>query len=528
MTPRLLAAALAASVLTTPAPLASAAPPERPNVLFIAVDDLKPAIGVFGDPMAVTPNIDALAARGTVFLNAHCQQAVCAPSRVSLLTGLRPDTTEVWDLKTEMRAALPDVVTLPQAFKNAGYASVGMGKIFDPRSAGGRKSMDAISWSEPFVHVNAPADETYSYRDPAVIARIEQVRASTEMPRGYNKQLELIFPEGKPSVDAADVSDETYFDGAMTEVAKERLSGFADSGESFFLAVGFKKPHLPFNAPQIYWDLHDRAAFPLPSVTTAPEGAPDFATQPGWELRSNYDAPAEGPISEDQQRELIHGYYAATSYIDAQVGELMETLDAEGLADNTIVVLWGDHGWHLGDHAMWCKHTNYEQATRSPLLFVVPGIDAPPATNASPVEFVDVYPTLLDLAGIPLDESHGHSGDLHGTSLRPILTSSADRVKDVAVSQYPRGGGKNVFMGYAYRTDRHRLVRWRAREHRNQHPVGGAVESVELYDYQEDPLETRNLAADPAYADVLADLHEIADRHHDSLIADAPAVAPSP
>ena len=393
----LAAAALAAPLL---APASAAAQPDRPNVLFIAVDDLKPAIGAFGDAAAVTPNIDALSARGTVFLNAHCQQAVCGPSRVSLLTGLRPDTTKVWDLKTEMRDELPGVVTLPQAFKNAGYASVGMGKIYDPRSAGGRRSMDRASWSEPFVQVDAPADDTYGYRDPEVVGRVEAMKAAGDLPRGYNKQLKIVFPDGKPATDAADVPDEAYFDGALTEVAKERLSGFAGSGEPFFLAVGFKKPHLPFNAPQRYWDLYEREAFELAGVTSAPAGAPEWAPQPGWELRSNYDVPADGPISEDKQRELIHGYYAATSYIDAQVGELVEALDAEGLAENTIVVLWGDHGWHLGDHDIWCKHTNYEQSTRSPLLFVAPGIDGQPAENASPVEFVDVYPTLLDLAGI--------------------------------------------------------------------------------------------------------------------------------
>ena len=511
----LTAAALAASAL---APAASAAAPEdRPNVLFIAIDDLKPAIGAFGDDVAVTPNIDALAARGTVFLNAHCQQAVCAPSRVSLLTGLRPDTTMVWDLKTQMRAALPDVVTLPQAFKNAGYAAVGMGKIYDPRSVDGRRNMDTPSWSEPFIGVDAPAEETYGYRDPEVVAHVEQMRESQDMPRGYNKQLEIIFPDGKPATDSADVPDGDYFDGAMTEVAKERLTGYAESGEPFFLAVGYKKPHLPFNAPQTYWDLYERDAMELAEVKTAPEGAPDWAPQPGWELRSSYDAPDEGPIPEDKQRELIHGYHAATSYIDAQVGELIDTLDAEGLAENTIVVLWGDHGWHLGDHDIWCKHTNYEQSTRSPLLFVAPSLDNGGVKNDSPVEFVDIYPTLLELAGIEADDSHGVDGELHGTSLVPILDGSADRVKDIAVSQFPRGNGKQAKMGYAYRSDHHRLVRWRQQDAKRANETDGELVAVELYDYQDDPLETRNLADDPAYAETLAAMTAIAETHRESV-----------
>ncbi len=496
-------------------PPASAAEPalqrDRPmNVLFIAVDDLKPLIGAFGDEKAVTPNMDRLAAKGAAFTNAHCQQAVCAPSRVSLLTGLRPDTTKVWDLKTEFRAALPDVVTLPQRFKMSGYQSVGMGKIYDPRSAGGRRSMDAVSWSEPFLKVDAPADDTFGYRDPAVVAHVAEAKQSPDWPRGYGKQLDFAFPDGKPATDKADVPDEAYEDGAMTEVAKQRLAGFAKSGESFFLAVGFKKPHLPFNAPAKYWDLYDRDSFELATVTAAPEGAPDYAPQPGWELRSNYDVVDEGPIPEAKQRELIHGYYAATSYIDAQVGELLDTLEAEGLAENTLIVLWGDHGWHLGDHDIWCKHTNYEQATRSPLIVVDPRLTGG-LRNASPVELVDVFPTLLDLAGIE------HDGPLHGASLAPILRGDAQRVKEVAVSQYPRGGGGNARMGYAYRTDRYRLVRWREQNAKRDGETNGPINAVELYDYEVDPLETRNLADDPDYADVRAELEALADEHRTTM-----------
>ncbi|MEO1237898.1 MAG: sulfatase-like hydrolase/transferase, partial [Planctomycetota bacterium] len=235
------------------APGAFGEPADRPNVLFIAVDDLKPAIGVFGDPVAQTPHMDRLAARGTAFVNAHCQQAVCAPSRISLLTGLRPDTTRVWDLRTRFRDHLPDVVTLPQRFKQAGYASVGMGKIFDFRSVDDPKAMDAVSWTEPFEGVAAPANETFSYRKPETVRHIEATLAELDdLPRGWNQQLELIFPEGKPAFERADVPDSEYQDGAMADLAVERLARFAESGESFFLAVGFKKPHLPFNAPQRY------------------------------------------------------------------------------------------------------------------------------------------------------------------------------------------------------------------------------------------------------------------------------------
>lgn len=478
-----------------------------PNVLFIAVDDLKPLIGAFGDEHAVTPNLDRLAARGTAFLNAHCQQAVCAPSRVSLLTGLRPDTTKVWDLKTQFRAALPDVVTLPQRFRQAGYESVGMGKIYDPRSAGGRNKMDAASWSEPFHNIDSADSATFSYQNPETVAHIEAKRAAlADLPKGYDKQLKAIFPEGKPATDRADVPDSTYHDGAMTDYAIGRLAGYRDNDQPFFLAVGFKKPHLPFNAPEKYWQLYDRAALPMPTYTQAAEGAPDYAGQPGWELRSNYDVPKDGPISEDKQRELIHGYYAATSYIDAQVGRLLDALDANGQAEHTIIVLWGDHGWHLGDHDMWCKHTNYEQATRSPLIIVAPGVGQVGTKSHAPVEFVDVYPTLLDLASIE------PAGDLHGVTLRPIMEDPSAFVKDFAVSQYPRGGGKNAMMGYAFRSDRYRLVQW-LKVGSRVGDINAPLVDSELYDYEADPLETRNLIDDPAYAEVRADMEAKAEAY---------------
>lgn len=480
---------------------------EKPNVLFIAIDDLKPLINSFGDENAITPNMDRLAANGTAFLNAHCQQAVCAPSRVSLLLGLRPDTTKVWDLKTQFRPILPDVVTLPQRFVNAGYTTVGMGKIYDPRSAGGRKHMDKASWSEPFINIDSPADQTMSYLNPNTVAHIEKVKSETDkMPKNYEKRLKLIFPDGKPSTDRADVPDNAYHDGAMADQAIERLGGFAESGESFFLAVGFKKPHLPFNAPEKYWQMYDREALPMAEFTDAPEGAPDYAPQPGWELR-NYDVVDDGPIPMAKQRELIHGYYAATSYIDAQVGRLLDALDQQGLADDTIVVLWGDHGWHLGDHDIWCKHTNYEQATRSPLIISAPGVGQAGAKSHAPVEFVDVYPTLLDLAGLE------PQGELHGVSLRPIMDDPEASVKAFAVSQYPRGGGNKQRMGYAFRTERYRLVQWIMFDMDAGEAEGERL-ATELYDYEKDPLETKNLADDPAYAEIRAMMEAHADAFH--------------
>ncbi|MEL6310881.1 MAG: sulfatase, partial [Pseudomonadota bacterium] len=441
---------LVAALVTAPVQSADAQASGRPNVLFISVDDLKPSIGAFGDEIAVTPHIDRLTARGTAFTNAHCQQASCAPSRVSLLTGLRPDATRVWDLQTSFRDTIPDVVTLPQRFRQAGYRTVGIGgKVFH----GHRDNMDEASWSEPFTRVQSSASRTWGYLDAELVADVEQNRSKyTQLPRGRKQQLDALFPDKRPPTERLDLADNAYNDGVVTDQAVSRIAELATADEPFFLAVGYDKPHLPFIAPDKYWQLYDAEALPLAEVIRAPDGAPSFATQPGWELRSGYNVPQEGPLPAELQRELVHGYYACVSYIDAQVGRLLDALDEHGLADHTIVVLWGDHGFHLGDHAIWCKHTNYEQATRSPLIIAAPGIGAGGESAGAPVEFVDVYPTMLDLAGIPPHES------LHGTSLVPMLEDPGASVKVAAVSQYPRGGGANLRMGYAYRTDRYRLV----------------------------------------------------------------------
>ena len=479
---------------------------EKPmNVLFIAVDDLKPMLGCYGDEQVLSPNIDRLASRGTVFLNAQCQQAVCAPSRASLLTGLRPDTTKVWDLKTRFRAAVPDVVTLPQYFKQQGYESVGTGKIYDPRSADGRNKMDVVSWSRPYIHPENPADETYGYRDPAFIKIIEEAKSKIKGKKrlGYENFLKVV---GKRPTDNADVPDEAYYDGAMAVEGVELINELSQGDKPFFLAIGFKKPHLPFNAPKKYWDLYDRKQFDLAAFGDMPEGAPEFHYQPGWELR-NYAVPKKGTLPEDLQRELIHGYHACVSYIDAQVGLLLEGLDKAGVTDNTVIVLWGDHGWHLGDHGIWCKHTNYEQAARSPLIFVSPKAGQKNGKSTSPVEFVDIYPTLCDLAGLPTPNG------LQGVSLRPVMEDPSVEVKPVAVSQYPRHVKGGQVMGYSYRDQRYRYIEWMDMDYRAG-DISGPIVARELYDYETDPLEKRNLFDDPAYATTVARMENLARSYH--------------
>ena len=432
------------------------------NILFIAVDDLKPLLGSYGDTIIITPYMDKLASEGFIFTNAHCQQAVCAPSRASLLTGKRPDYTKVWNLKTLIRDKNPNIVTMPQYFKQMGYQTAATGKIFDFRSVDALA--DSVSW-------------TYRYK---------KVKNTNPMGGGY------VYETRRVSTEAPVIADSLTMDGEVLSQGIDYMKKMAKSGKPFFLAVGFHKPHLPFVAPKRYWDMYDSSDIKLAAFREYPEGAPPYAPQPGWELRQIYvDIPSDfdTPISEEKQRQLIHGYYACVSFVDQLIGDLISELDNLGLRENTIIVLWGDHGWHLGDHSMWCKHTNYEQATRAPLIFagnkIIPG-----GSSATPVEFVDIYPTLCDLAGIATP------ANLDGLDLTPIMEGKVKKVKDFAVSQFPRGNK----MGYAFRDGRYRYVVWVKNNFRsNQHFDDSLIAAEELYDYEADPLEKKNLATESDY-----------------------------
>lgn len=471
---------------------ASAEAPDRRNVLFIAVDDLKPALRCFGDELALTPNIDRLASMGTVFANTHCQQAVCAPSRVSLMSGLRPDATRVWDLQTRFRDRVPDLLTLPQHLKASGYEVAGMGKLFDSRSTSdGWHAMDAASWTVPYEQpTRHRSGATFGYLGE----RSEEIRrkraAATEQGiTHWREQREFVGI--KPSVDRADVEDEAYGDGELAARGVARLRELAGGDRPWFLGVGFSKPHLPFAAPERYWAMYERELFAVHPLQSPAEGAPGFHFQDSWELRTYTDIPPRGtPIPHEQQLELIHGYYACVSFIDAQVGKLLDALEASGEADETVIVLWGDHGFHLGDQGMFCKHTNYEQATRSPLIVAAPGVGAPGVVSGAPVEFVDVFPTVTDLSGVPTPSG------LHGVSLRALMNEPAGRVKDVAVSQFPRWLDERPVMGYAFRDARYRYIVWRRCAGDEVGAGVGEVIARELYDYEDNPFERRNLARD--------------------------------
>ncbi len=474
------AAALTVLVLAG-AHTARSAPATRPNVLLICVDDLKPTLGAYGDQLARTPHIDRLAAGGMVLESAYCNQAVCSPSRNALMTGLRSTTSGVYDLATNFRVATPSAVTLSQHFKQHGYRTESLGKIFH---TGHGNHDDPDSWS---VAPWRPRGSNY-----AIAANADPEAAS----RPGRKSAD---PRGA-AVESADVPDDTYADGKIATEAIARLEAAGQRPDQpFFLAVGFLKPHLPFCAPKKYWDLHDRARFPLAELTSAPAGAPAYAPTTWGELRKYAGMPESGPPTADQQRELIHGYYAATSYMDAQLGRVLAALDRLGLAQNTVVVLWGDHGWHLGDHGQWCKHTNYEQAARIPLLVRAPGVTVPGSRTRALVESVDLYPTLSALAGLPAPRT---SPALDGRSFVATLRDAQAPTKPAIFHAYPRSRpGDGAILGRAVRTARHRLVEWK------KPGAAAATADLELYDYVTDPLETRNLA--PAQPAVVAELRAL-------------------
>ena len=453
----------------------------RPNVLFIAVDDLRPEGGAFGPSPVRTPHLDDLARRGVTFTRAYVQQALCSPSRTSLLTGRRPDTTRIYDLQTHFRSTIPHVVTLPEHFRRHGYHTQSFGKIYhdgldDPQSWSVPHWMPAVAWNEAYGKPETLAD---------VRRRREQLLAGGKplgpqvLERDPRTGAALKLGPGGPGVrgpsweDPA-VADEGLPDGELASAAIAAMREVRD--RPFFLALGFFKPHLPFVAPKRYYDLYPIETIQLASNPFPPRDAPPLALHNSGELRQYPDIPAKGPIPDGKARELRRGYFASVSYVDAQIGRVFAELDRLGLRDRTIVVLWGDHGWHLGEHGLWNKHTNFEVATRSPLIISAPGRRNRGARTSALAELVDVYPTLCRLAGLPMPEG------LEGADLGPVLDDPSRTVKHAAFSQYPRQKG----MGYTMRTARHRYTEWRI--------TAGDVVGVELYDHRTDSQENVNLA----------------------------------
>ncbi len=450
---------------------------DRPNVLFIPIDDLRTELGCYGVAHIKSPNIDRLASTGTVFLRAYCQQAVCSPSRTSLMTGLRPDSTRVYDLETHFRKAVPNVVTLGQHFKQNGYYCVSMGKIYH----GGLD--DPPTWSEPARRPKKGA----GYVTKANVSMIARKRAEARANGLRGKNLSRAA-RGKP-FEKADVEDNAYTDGALADLGVATLRELKQQKQPFFLAVGFLKPHLPFNSPSRYWNLYDRQSITLADNMFPPKGAPKFALTSWGELRAYEGIPKKGDLTDEQARTLRHAYYAAVSFTDTNVGKLLRALDELELSDNTIVVLWGDHGWKLGEHNGWCKHTNFENDAHAPLIMRAPDQKTPGGKTTALTEFVDIYPTLCDLAGLDKPEH------LEGDSAARFLDDPDAPGPLAAFSQYPRGR----VMGYSIRTDRYRCTLWKNRDTLT-------VQARELYDHRNDPKENTNVADRPENRSVMSRL----------------------
>jgi iduronate 2-sulfatase len=477
-------------VPTTLSAVENMRPTSRPNVLLILVDDLKPVLGCYGDTAARTPHIDALAGRALRFDLAYCNQAVCGPSRCTLMLGSHSTSTGLYDLSDNLRSTLPDAVTLPQHFaRHGGYRTESLGKVFH---IGHGSPGDPASFSIPHFK-----DKVIEYADPASkpdgLTREEAMFQNIKAPPGGMNTL----PRGA-AYESPEVADDAYADGRVAAETIQRLREAkirrARDGTPFFIAAGFARPHLPFSVPKKYWDLHDPEHLPKPAFEELPKGSPKAAHKRGGEICNYFPVPDKNdpaPIPAQVKRRLIHGYYASTSYVDAQIGKVTTALAELGLAENTIVILWGDNGFHLGDLGIWTKHTNYEQANRIPLLISAPGVTTPGSVTRQPTESVDLFPTLAELAGLPAPAGPQPAD---GLSLVPVLRDPSTRIRDHAFHAYPKG--KNL--GRAIRTERYRMVEWK--------PVGGAENQAEyeLYDYQGDPLETRNLAAD---------LPEVLNRH---------------
>ena len=463
---------------------------DRPNILLLLVDDLKPALGCYGDRWAITPNIDRLAAQGVRFESAYCNQSVCAPSRNTLLLGVRSTTLGVYSLGRNFRQAAPDAVTLPQYFMNHGYRTEAVGKVLH---TGHGNHEDLASWS-----VAPQLEKVVEYLLPENSAGGRLTREDAFF---TNQMLGKVgsLPKGA-AWESTDVPDRAYADGRIAEEGIRRLRAASRRPDQpFFLALGFVKPHLPFTAPQKYWDQHDPKKFTIAPDQTHPEGAPNWAGKRGGEIVNYTPLTVENLREDAMQRKLLHGYYATSTFVDAQIGKVLNELERLGLESNTVIVLWGDHGWHLGDHGYWTKHTNYEQANRIPIIVVAPGRGlAAGRSTRQLTESVDLFPTLAELAGLP--EPNVPQG-LDGLSLAPVLRDPSHEIRDHVYHCYPRRGR----MGRAIRTERYRLMEWRSVV------TPDAPAEYELYDYVDDPGEKRNLASERL--GVVAQLAEILARH---------------
>lgn len=498
---------------------------KKPNILFLAVDDLRPELGCYGSDIAVTPTIDALAADGLLFDKAYCQQAICSPSRVSLMTGARPETIQVIENFTFFRDLNPNIITLPQHFKNNGYEVTHTGKIYHKPGFADPE----LSWSRLPAYDKMTIERSKTPGGFALKENQEMFRKNmADVISKYGKNAPRNGLGKGPAYENADVPDTFYEDGYNAELAiatlKDMLAENPD--KPFFLGMGMKKPHLDWLAPKKYWDMYNEEDIELTNQTSGPENGAAMGLHPSFELRARYDIPKKGPIDDELAVKLKHAYLASVSYIDAQIGKMIAALEEAGVRDNTIIILWGDHGWHLGEMGIWGKATNYEISTRVPMIIWTPGMTkgSRGAKSQGLVELVDMYPTLCELAGLELP-SH-----LEGQSFKPLLENPNRPWKKAAFSQFPtpalrewaanplskgmretyfgplivdveekiiaqqkekwdRDLFENNLMGYAMRTEQYRLIVWKDYTNPKKPPL-----FIELFDHKNDPNETKNIA----------------------------------
>ena len=438
---------------------------EQKNVLLIIVDDLRPELGCYGAQYMVTPNIDQLADEGTLFERAYVQQPVCTASRASFLTGLRPDATgtdypySIYTVKNLLEGDRPSVM---RYFMEQGYYVRGVGKIHH-------------RYNEDFSENSYSAGYGTRYADVSL--------------KKTNKSE-------RPPYECADVGDDFYDDGKNTIEAIATLRRMATQEKPFMLTLGYWKPHLPWNAPKKYWDLYDSEHIPLPLNPEHPEDSPEYATD--WCNLQKYKLPVSPNKllvgDEDTARKMKHAYASCVSYVDTQIGKVLDELDKLGVRDRTIVMLISDHGWHLGEQDHWGKSTNFENSTRAPMIISAPGLKSSQRTNAL-VEYVDVFPTLCDLAGLSVPNY------LEGNSVLPLLKNPKLDWKKAVFSQYPRGWPRAKFEGYSIKTDRYNYIQWKE--------LDGSFKGHELYDHKLDPIESINIVEKKDYQIVVEEMNAL-------------------
>ncbi|GHE47253.1 iduronate-2-sulfatase [Sphingobacterium griseoflavum] len=437
------------------------------NVLFLLVDDLRPALGVYGDAVAKSPQIDRFAQQAYVFERAYSNQAVCVASRYNLLLGSRSTSTGLYDFGRAFRDFYPEATTMPEHFKKNGYYTAAIGKVFH---IGHNTYNDERSWTDAHAY-----DLVVEYADKSKKGETREEALFANIPWSEANKLR----KGAPW-ECLDVPDETYADGRVAQLAATRLAYLKEQDKPFFLAVGFARPHLPFSVPKKYWDRYRVNDLPMPAIQTNPAASPSYANKRDGEIVQYLGIPSSeesDPFPDSLTRKLIHGYYAGVSYVDEQIGKVLQQLHATGLDENTIVVLWGDHGYLLGEMGMWTKHVNHELANRIPLLIRHPTLKGQVKTKAL-IETVDIYPTLAELCGIDVESTQQ---PLDGKSFMPLLMNETTETKDYVYHCFPRDGK----LGRAIRNDRYRLIAWQS--------FGGAgTPTYELYDYKNGLVEKKN------------------------------------